>query len=64
MQATIAPTTPRGGLVVAIEDDRWLVCLFGAGDVSAPEGFDAYAAALENPHIKQIVEGCQPLSPL
>ncbi|MGF1425766.1 NAD(P)/FAD-dependent oxidoreductase [Kitasatospora sp. LaBMicrA B282] len=64
LQATLAPTTPSGGVVVAIEDDRWLVCLFGAGGISAPttpEGFAAYAAALDNPHVKQIVEDCQPI---
>ncbi|MCF3104867.1 FAD-binding protein [Streptomyces roseoverticillatus] len=65
LQATIAPTTPSGGTVIAIEDDRWLVCLFGAGGISAPttpEGFDAYAATLDNPHVKQIVVECRPIS--
>ncbi|MCX5206210.1 monooxygenase [Streptomyces sp. NBC_00237] len=65
LQATVAPTTPRGGTVVAIENDRWLVCLFGAGGISAPtvpEQFDSYASALDNPHVKEIVRSCQPLS--
>ncbi|MFF7725714.1 FAD-dependent oxidoreductase [Streptomyces sp. NPDC008001] len=64
LQATVAPTTPSGGTVIAIEDDRWLVCLFGAGGISAPttpEGFDAYAATLANPHVQQVVAECRPI---
>ncbi|TDD96836.1 FAD-dependent oxidoreductase [Actinomadura rubrisoli] len=65
VQATFAPTTARGGVVIAIEDDQWLVCLFGANGDSAPtdpDGFTAYAATLANPHIRWVVEECEPVS--
>ncbi|WJV50619.1 FAD-dependent oxidoreductase [Streptomyces flavofungini] len=64
LQATFAPTARRGGTVVALEDDRWLVCLFGADGQSAPTdpaGFAAYADSLANPHIKDIVTRAEPL---
>ncbi|CCK25820.1 hypothetical protein BN159_1441 [Streptomyces davaonensis JCM 4913] len=64
IQATLAPGTRRGGVVVAIEDDRWLVCLFGADGERAPkdpEGFADYAASLANPYIRTAVRDCEPL---
>ncbi len=64
LQATLAPTARRGGTVVALEDERWLVCLFGADGQSAPTdpaGFSAYAASLANPHIKDVVSHAEPL---
>lgn len=67
LQATLAPTADRGGTVLAIEDEQWLVCLFGANGRLAPtdpEGFGAYAAALENPHIREITGAAEPLGPV
>ncbi|WP_328875317.1 monooxygenase [Streptomyces sp. NBC_00287] len=67
IQATLAPTARRGGVVVAIEDDRWLVCLFGADGETAPtdpEGFADYAASLANPYIRTAVRDCEPLGPV
>ncbi|MEU7043497.1 monooxygenase [Streptomyces varsoviensis] len=67
LQATLAPTTRRGGTVLAIEDRRWLVCLFGADGEMAPtdpDGFAAYAASLANPHIGQVVAAARPLGPV
>ncbi|MEC4020616.1 NAD(P)/FAD-dependent oxidoreductase [Streptomyces sp. H27-D2] len=64
MQVTHAPTVRRGGTAVSIEDDRWLVCLFGADGMVAPadpEGFAAYAASLANPHIREVVATAEPL---
>ncbi len=57
----------RGGTVLAIEDRRWLVCLFGADGEMAPtdpDGFADYAASLANPHIGQIVATARPLGPV
>lgn len=64
LQATLAPTVRRGGTVVALEDERWLVCLFGADGESAPTdpaGFAAYAATLANPHVQHVVTHCEPM---
>lgn len=66
LQATLAPAVDRGGAVVAIEGDRWLLCLFGAdGRVppTDPEGFTAYAASLTNHHIAGIATSAEPLGP-
>ncbi|MFE7120530.1 FAD-dependent oxidoreductase [Streptomyces sp. NPDC057654] len=67
LQATLAPAARRGGAVLAIEERRWLVCLFGADGEMAPTdpgGFAEYAASLTNPHIGQIVAAAQPLGPV
>lgn len=67
LQATLTPTGNRGGTVLAIEDEQWLVCLFGADGQLAPtdpEGFGAYAASLMNPHIHEITASAEPLGPV
>ncbi|MEV0266810.1 monooxygenase [Streptomyces sp. NPDC050617] len=67
LQATLAPAARRGGTVLAIEERRWLVCLFGADGEMAPTdpgGFAEYAASLTNPHIGQIVAEARPLGPV
>ncbi|MEZ3143701.1 NAD(P)/FAD-dependent oxidoreductase [Halobaculum sp. MBLA0143] len=57
---TLAPAAPdpRGGTAVPIEDDRWIVTLFGLHGEHAPtdpEGFEAYADNLSEPDIAQIL---------
>jgi 2-polyprenyl-6-methoxyphenol hydroxylase-like FAD-dependent oxidoreductase len=67
LEPTLAPTTARGGVVIAVEDDQWLVCMLGANDETAPtdpDGFDTYAASLANPHIRAVVQDSEPLSPI
>ncbi|MFI6642683.1 FAD-dependent oxidoreductase [Streptomyces sp. NPDC050504] len=67
LQATLAPAADRGGTVLAIEDEQWLVCLFGAGGrlpPTDPEDFGAYAASLENPHIHEVTGAAEPLGPV
>ncbi|ESP87344.1 NAD(P)/FAD-dependent oxidoreductase [Candidatus Halobonum tyrrellensis] len=44
-----SPATPRGGAAIPVEDDRWIVTLFGLhGDhpPADPTGFEAFAGSL------------------
>ncbi|MFI9406908.1 FAD-dependent oxidoreductase [Nocardia sp. NPDC052316] len=65
IQSTFAPTTRRGGVVNALEDNSWIVCLFGADGEMAPtepDGFTAYAESLANPYITEVVRDAAPAS--
>ncbi|MGW0803240.1 FAD-dependent oxidoreductase [Nonomuraea sp. NPDC002799] len=61
----IAPTpqTPRGGVALAMEDDRWIVTLIGYGE--APDlglaGFTGYAATLAAPDLHHLISSAEPI---
>jgi 2-polyprenyl-6-methoxyphenol hydroxylase-like FAD-dependent oxidoreductase len=61
------PLRPRGGLLLAIEGNRWLMSLAG-GDHDYPptdeEGFLAFARTLPSPIIYEAVQNAEPLSPV
>lgn len=48
---------PRGGVVLAVENDRWMVTLFGMGDEAPtdPQGYVEWAARLPRPDIHQAI---------
>ncbi|MFJ2189829.1 FAD-dependent oxidoreductase [Kitasatospora sp. NPDC087861] len=66
-QPTIAPVSPRGGVVVRIAPDRWLLGLLGAAGHTPPtddDGFRAYAAGLRNPDFARIIDEGTPAGPI
>ncbi|MFI2073940.1 FAD-dependent oxidoreductase [Streptomyces triculaminicus] len=67
LQMTYAPDVPRGGAVATVDGRRWVVSLMGAaGNLppTAPEEFEAFAAALDNPYIADAIRLGEPLSPV
>jgi 2-polyprenyl-6-methoxyphenol hydroxylase-like FAD-dependent oxidoreductase len=65
--AAIAGTVaiPRGGVMIAQEDDRWIVTFGGMlGDVPPldHDGYTAYAATLPVPAIHEVIRDAEPLS--
>lgn len=61
----IPPWLPRGGAVVPLEGDRWMVTLAGALGVEPPtdpDGFTAFAATLAAPDIAELLQAAEPLS--
>ena len=59
-----APPSKRGGVVLAVEDDRWVVTLAGyEGDhpPTEPDGWLAYARSLSTTDVAQVVDGGEPL---
>ncbi|MFI1163201.1 FAD-dependent monooxygenase [Streptomyces sp. NPDC020801] len=55
----------RSGMVLPIEDDRWMVSLAGTrgGEPPAdPEGFLRYALGLPSPIVGRLVSGAEPLT--
>jgi len=58
------PETPRLGVLIALEDDRWIVSLAGYRGERAPldlDGFLGYAARLTNPDLVEALRGAEPL---
>jgi 2-polyprenyl-6-methoxyphenol hydroxylase-like FAD-dependent oxidoreductase len=58
------PDHPRGGALAAIENDRFLVTLFGIlGDhpPTDPAGFTGFAASLQFPDINEALRDAEPL---
>lgn len=58
------PDHPRGGALAAMENDRFLVTLFGIlGDYppTDPQGFTDFAATLQFPDINQALRDAEPL---
>lgn len=54
-----SPSLSRGGTVIPVEDDRWLVTLFGfAGDhpPATADGFHDFAVSLPTPEIAELLE--------
>lgn len=59
------PGERRGGLALAVEDDRWLVTLVGVVGERPPtelEDFVAYAAGLWRSDLREIIDGAEPVS--
>jgi 2-polyprenyl-6-methoxyphenol hydroxylase-like FAD-dependent oxidoreductase len=59
------PNNPRGGTIVPLEDNRWLVTLGGAGRDYPPTeeaGFLAFAQSLASPLIYEAIRDAEPLS--
>jgi 2-polyprenyl-6-methoxyphenol hydroxylase-like FAD-dependent oxidoreductase len=60
-----APGAPRGGLILPIEGDRWLVTLSGYGGDYPPtdeEGFLAFARSLRSELLFEAIKDAEPLS--
>ena len=58
------PGGRRGGLVLAVEGDRWLVTLVGSRGERAPtdlSGFVDYARSLWQPDVHEVVAGAEPI---
>jgi 2-polyprenyl-6-methoxyphenol hydroxylase-like FAD-dependent oxidoreductase len=57
------PERPRGGALAAMEDDRFLVTLFGLGDhpPTDPAGFADFAATLQFPDVHEVLRAAEPL---
>src|SRR5690606_16542281 len=65
VQANPAKAPGRGGIVLPIEDGRWLVTLGGTrgGEPTAdPDAFARYALALDDPVIGELIEHAEPLT--
>lgn len=59
------PDSPRGGVIVPLEDDRWLVTLIGMGRDYPPtdeEGFMAFARSLPSSRLHDAIKGAEPLT--
>jgi 2-polyprenyl-6-methoxyphenol hydroxylase-like FAD-dependent oxidoreductase len=65
--AAVVGATPelrRGGAMLAMEGDRWIVTLFGYHGEQPPvdpEGFTAFAATLAAPDIFEVIRDAEPL---
>jgi 2-polyprenyl-6-methoxyphenol hydroxylase-like FAD-dependent oxidoreductase len=58
-----APHDPRGGLILPVEDGRWLVTAVGTGDQRPPRdvaGFEAHLRGLRDPVLAQLADGGTP----
>ena len=66
-KAAVIPPTPdgkRGGVILAQEDDRWVVTLVGHFDRYAPEqlpGFLEFARTLPAPFIYEVISHAEPI---
>jgi 2-polyprenyl-6-methoxyphenol hydroxylase-like FAD-dependent oxidoreductase len=59
------PNIPRGGVLLPLEGNRWLVTLVGAARAYPPTdeaGFLDFARSLRSPLLYQIIKDAQPLS--
>ncbi|WP_327169012.1 NAD(P)/FAD-dependent oxidoreductase [Streptomyces subrutilus] len=59
------PDSPRGGVLVPLEGDRWLATLIGNGDHAPPtaeEEFLGFARSLRSPALHDALRDAQPLS--
>lgn len=58
------PTTPRGGIALALDDRRWIISLYSMGGARPPldhAGFIRYSATLAGPQLTQILDSAEPL---
>jgi 2-polyprenyl-6-methoxyphenol hydroxylase-like FAD-dependent oxidoreductase len=58
------PQNPRGGVLLAQENDRWIVTLFGYFEHKPPtdeQGFIEFARSLEAPDIYHVIKDAEPL---
>ncbi|MGW1016465.1 NAD(P)/FAD-dependent oxidoreductase [Streptomyces niveus] len=59
------PDVPRGGVIVPVEGDRWLVTLIGQGEHQPPTGEQewlAFAASLRSGELSDALRNAEPLS--
>ena len=59
-----APPSVRAGVVLAVEDDRWVVTLAGYGDdlpPTDPAGWEAYAHTLPTSDVVEVITSGEPL---
>ncbi|MEV6424542.1 FAD-dependent monooxygenase [Streptomyces sp. NPDC051662] len=59
------PDVPRGGVILPVDDGRWLVTLIGQGEHQPPTGEEdwlAFAASLRSAELSQALKGAVPLS--
>jgi 2-polyprenyl-6-methoxyphenol hydroxylase-like FAD-dependent oxidoreductase len=60
-----APSVPRGGAAVPVEDGRWLVTLSGGRGDEPPTGEDEFldfAASLAHPYVYELIKTAEPVS--
>lgn len=60
----LSPRIPRGGALQYVEDNRWVVSLFGYhGDHPQPtdDGFEAFAKTLIHPSLYETIKNARPL---
>ena len=65
--ATSPPTSYRGGVALPVEGGRWMVTLAGVhGDVppTDEQGFREFAGSLLSPTVGQLLDRCEPISPI
>jgi 2-polyprenyl-6-methoxyphenol hydroxylase-like FAD-dependent oxidoreductase len=65
--ATSPPTSYRGGVALPVEGGRWMVTLAGVhGDVPPTDsaGFREFAGSLLSPTVGQLLDRCEPASPI
>jgi 2-polyprenyl-6-methoxyphenol hydroxylase-like FAD-dependent oxidoreductase len=58
------PERPRGGVMLAMEGDRWMVTLngyLGQRPPTDPDGFVAFAAGLPVPDVFEVISDAEPL---
>src|SRR5215213_5281246 len=58
------PERPRGGVMLAMEGDRWMVTLngyLGQRPPTDPDGFVAFAAGLPAPDVFEVISDAEPL---
>jgi 2-polyprenyl-6-methoxyphenol hydroxylase-like FAD-dependent oxidoreductase len=63
----LPPHHRRGGVVLPLDDHRWIVTLSGAGRDYPPtdeEGFLAFAQSLRHPLLYETLRATEPLSPI
>ncbi|MGH3877749.1 MAG: NAD(P)/FAD-dependent oxidoreductase [Actinophytocola sp.] len=61
------PGSPRGGVLMPMEDGRWIASLNGMGTDHPPtdeDGFLEFARSLPTPLLHDTVKGCEPLGPV
>lgn len=59
------PRVPRGGVAVALDEQRWLVSQYALGGAQPPRdhaGFVAFARTLSSPALAELLEDAEPLS--
>ena len=58
------PQSPRGGIAVALDDQRWLVSLYAMAATHPPKdhaGFLAFSRTLAGPQLTEILDDAEPL---
>jgi len=65
--ATTPPTSFRGGVALPVEGGRWMVTLAGVHGDAPPtddHGFREFAGSLLSPTVGQLLDRCEPVSPI